>query len=154
MHDVDEGEPIRDKLRQTEKQITAKTCTESDRETDCDTELYTGHTQRPAATYRKTKAEKHIGMKDTREHRRDRDKKNNESPVQDKKGSDKRARTRVKYDQREKMAERHGGNERYDNNEQRTHVRQCLCPALWRRHPEPKRTLEQRNRLGGSRICQ
>ena len=41
MHDVDEGESIRDKLRQTEKQITAKTCTESDRETDCDTELYT-----------------------------------------------------------------------------------------------------------------
>ena len=58
MHDVDEGESIRDKLRQTEKQITAKTCTENDRETDCDTELYTGHTQRPAATYRKTKAEK------------------------------------------------------------------------------------------------
>ena len=71
MHDVDEGEFIRDKLRYTEKQITAKTCTERDRETDCDTELYTGHTQRPAATYRKTKAEKNIGMKDTREHRRD-----------------------------------------------------------------------------------
>ena len=82
MRDVDEGESIRDKLRPTEKQITAGTCTERDRETDCDTELYTGHTQRPAATYRKAKAEKHIGMKDTREHRRD---KKNKGPIQEQK---------------------------------------------------------------------